>query len=92
MTIDKSAAETRPVGIEDVVDAALAIKLDGAQFVPRDKLETHLFEQCLQSAWIGMGEFHEFKTIGPGRVFGTDFGGRRVVWERTHLLHPVLLG
>src|SRR5450631_2758442 len=91
MTIDKSAAETQPIGIEDVVDAALAIKLDGAQFMPRDKLETHLFEQYLQSAGLGVGEFHEFKTIGARRVFGTDFGGRRVVRKRTHLLYPVLI-
>jgi hypothetical protein len=31
-----------------------------------------------------MGEFHEFKTIGTGGVFGTDFGWRRIVRKRTH--------
>ena len=37
-----------------------------------------------------MGEFHEFETIGAGRIFGTDFGGRRIVRKRTHLSYPML--
>jgi hypothetical protein len=48
------------------------------------KRETHLFEQCLERARLGMGEFHEFKTIGASGVFGADFGWRRIVRKRAH--------
>jgi hypothetical protein len=62
----------------------LAVELDGTGFVPRDKLETHLLEQSLEHTGVGMGKFHELKTIGACRVFSTDLGGRRIMRERTH--------
>ena len=58
--------------------------------MPRDKLETHVFEQRLERSRIGVSEFHEFEPIGAGRIFGTDFCGRRVMRKRTHLPCPML--
>ena len=81
--------QTRPFAIEDVVDPALSIKIDGAGFVPRDKLESHLFEQRLERLRLGMGEFHEFESIGASGVFGADFGRRRIVRKRAHIF-PIL--
>src|ERR1700730_10622905 len=81
-----SGAEACPVAVEDVVDAALAVQIDGAGFMPRDKLETHLLEQRPERVRFGMGEFHEFESIGADGVFGTDFGWRRIVRKRAHFL------
>ena len=72
------------------MNAALAVKIDGTRFVPRDTLETHLLKQSLEQIRLGIGEFHEFKTIDACRIFGTDFGGRRIVRKRS-FSHPVLL-
>ena len=66
---DHDASTNRPpkllrVGVEDVIDAPLAIEIDGAAFVPRDTLETHVLEQRLERSRIGVSEFHEFEPIG----------------------------
>ena len=42
--IDEASAKTLAVGVEDVIDASLAVEIDGAGFVPRDTLETHLLK------------------------------------------------
>src|SRR5262249_18420818 len=84
MQIDESSAETFPVGVEDVVDLALPVKRDGTRFVPRHKRKTHLFEQSFDFARLRMAEFHKVKSVGAGRVFGADFGWRRVMRERAH--------
>ena len=78
------------LGIDDIVDVALAPDGDVLAAMLGDRQIAHAGEQFGQLLRLRMREFDELETIGTGRVVLADFGGRGVVWEGTHGIPPKL--
>jgi len=84
MLFDEFHAEGLRLGIEDVVDVALAIDGDIARLVPGDGDEPHALEQLRELGRLGVRELDELEAIGTGRVGLRNGGRRRIVRKRTH--------
>jgi len=84
--LDEAHGVRARLGVDDVVDVALAPDGDGLAAMAGHRHVAHALEQLGELLRLGMGELDEFETVGPGGVVGADLGGRRVVRERTHLL------
>ena len=81
---DEARGERAGLGIQDVVDVALAIDGDVLGLVARDRDVAHALEQIRQLRRLGMGELDELEAVGAGGVGGGNGGGRGVVREGTH--------
>src|SRR5579862_6098330 len=55
-------------GVDDKIDAALAVEGDALGAVPRHRTEIHPLEQRVQFARIGRGVFDEFESVGAQRI------------------------
>ena len=61
------------LGVDDEVDAALAVQRDVFVAVPGNRLEAHAFKQRAHHGRVGRRVFNEFETVGahgvvPGRA------------------------
>ena len=56
-------------GVDDEVDAALAVQRDVFVAVTRDGRETHLLEQFAERLGVRCGVFDEFKAVGAQGIF-----------------------
>jgi len=84
---NETGRECARLGIEDVIDVALAIDRDGLGLVSGHGRIAHALEQRCQFARPRMGKLDELETVGAGRVLPADFGGRCVVRKRAHKIH-----
>jgi hypothetical protein len=75
---DEAVGKGAFLGVEDVVDVALAPDRDGLGAVAGDRLIAHAGEQRFQRFGIGMGELDEFETVGAGGVVFRNF------WRAAH--------
>ena len=81
---DKAGSVGVRLAVDEVVDAALAVERNVLGLVPGNLDITHLLEQPLEFARVGMGELHEFEAIRAGGVIRADARRGRIVRERTH--------
>ena len=76
------------LGVQYVVDVALAPDGDVLGPVAGDRSITHALEQAGKLFRLGMGELDELEAVGAGRVGLADLSGRGVVRKRTHFVSP----
>ena len=76
-------------GVEDEVDAALAVQRHRLVAVLRDGLEAHALEQFAHRLGIGCGVFDEFETVGAHRVVPWGGGRSGGCTRKAHGLSPV---
>jgi hypothetical protein len=75
--LDKAHRMAAGLGIQNVVDVALAPDADILGAMLGNAAIAHAGEELAQLFRLRMGELDEFETIGTGRVFNGD-AGRRV--------------
>ena len=66
--LDEAHGMRARLGIEDVVDVALAPDGDVLRAVPGDRLVAHAREQLGELLRLGMRELDELEAVGAGRV------------------------
>ena len=86
MLADEAGGVAAGLGIQDIVDVALAPDGDVLGLVLRDRRIAHARKEFAQLFRLGVGEFDEFEAVGAGRVVLGDLGYRSVVRKRTHIL------
>jgi hypothetical protein len=66
--------ETVVLGIDDEIDVALVVKSDVLRAMPRNRRQTHAFEQPPQGFRIRRRVFDEFEAVGLHGVGGAQLG------------------
>ena len=90
MLVDELRRMRTRLGIENVVDVALAPDGDVLGLVAGHRHITHARKQLFELLRLRMGEFNEFETVRPSGVILADRGFRCVVRKRAHIiLHAV---
>ena len=77
------------MGVDDNVDAALAVQQHLTRTVPGNGCKAHHLQHLAQCLRLGRQVFNELNTVKPQRV-GKVVDGFAVVCKFSHKLHPLI--